>query len=134
MSGQVYTHRFKCEESASVSVDSETEWGSKFVRTDRRGEKSFDHARNRTTFHRLSCPYSGLYIDHAVRILRIFCVVEKVLRSNDRKICDSSLQSVRIKLLVYKSLATLGLRSLPFYLSRTELFESHNKTEYFVSF
>jgi hypothetical protein len=103
------THRFNCEESISVSVESETEWGSNPVWIGRRGEESFDHARNRTTFRRLSTPYAGLYIDHAVRILYIFCVVEKVLRSNERNICDSSLHSIRIKLLVCNPRATLGL-------------------------
>lgn len=117
-----------------LSVESETEWGSKLVWTGRRGEESLDLARNRTTFRRLSTPYSGLYTEHALRILYIFCVVEKVLRNNDRKICEASLHSVRSKLLVYNSLATLGLRSLPLSVSRTELPESHNKTEYFISF
>jgi hypothetical protein len=125
---------FNCEESASVSVESDTEWGSKFVWTGRRGEESLDHARNRTTFRRLSTPYSGLYIDHALKTLYIFCVVEAVSRNSDSKICDSSLRSIRSILLVYNSLATLDLMSLPLYLSRTELPESHNKTEYFITF
>jgi hypothetical protein len=110
------------------------ECGSKLVWAGRRGEESINYARNRTTFRRLSSPYSHLYIDIAVKILHIFCVVEIVLRSNDRKICDSSLHSIRNKLLVYNSLVTQGLRSLPLYPSCTELPESHNTTEYLISF
>jgi hypothetical protein len=60
-----------------MSVESETGWGSKLVWRGRRGEKSLDHARNRTTFRRLSTPYSGLYIDHAVRILYICIYLRK---------------------------------------------------------
>ena len=78
-----------------MSVESETEWGSKLVWTDRRGEEYLHHARNRTTFRRLSTPYSGFYIDHALRILCIFCVVEKILRNNDRKICDASYYDIK---------------------------------------
>jgi hypothetical protein len=55
------------------------------------GEECLDPAGNRTTVHRLSSPQSSLYIDHAVMVLHIFRVLEKVLRSSEKKICEVSL-------------------------------------------